>query len=126
MLLGWLQAEDFSKFCQTQFHKAMPHPVLGRVRQCSSRPESAALFFGELLWPWEDRISAAGAQKRLWLKGTRQEMDRDQQQANMQGGKVMQDTPHLSIQNPFAFLLYNMVDLAVVACFSTQTCRPHQ
>lgn len=80
-----LQAEEFVPLVKKQKIYNVQHPLLDKVRACSAEPEIAAAFFGMLLWPGENRVSALRAQQTPYLKDVWEIMREAMKEQNFNG-----------------------------------------
>ena len=69
-----MQAEEFTAMTRTDPTYKVKHPLLDKVRRCSTDPDRAAAFFGALLWPYDNRVSAHEAQRFSYLSSLKEDL----------------------------------------------------
>ena len=74
-----MQAKEFKALVEAEGAWNVKHPILDKVRQCSSKPELAAEFVGMILWPGMKRTTALKAQQLTYLRMRQELKEHDKQ-----------------------------------------------
>ena len=78
-----MQVNEVATASKSQRCLPVDHPLLNKVRSCSTQPEQAAEFFAMLLWPWETRHTAKTAQTAPYIRALHDQLVQHRREAHL-------------------------------------------